>query len=57
MGDEAFWKNYTLEKHNKLLYSRLEYLLFVAAGIGVSVALFVLGGEKQLLILFLTFCW
>ncbi|MEM1986689.1 MAG: glycosyltransferase family 2 protein [Nitrososphaeria archaeon] len=28
-----FWHNYTLEKHNKIRYSRLAYLLFISSGI------------------------
>ncbi|HIP84056.1 MAG TPA: hypothetical protein EYH15_00995 [Methanothermococcus okinawensis] len=46
MSEKAFWEKYTLEKHNKLNFFRLEYIFFVAAGIGVSF-LFQYLGEYQ----------
>ena len=44
---DGFWKEYTLERHNKLNYSRLEYILFLAAGIGGSVVINVLSGNPN----------
>jgi len=42
----VFWENYTLKRHNKLNYSRLEYIIFVVAGIGVSILFLHLGGYQ-----------
>ena len=44
MGNE-FWKGYTLERHNQLNYSKLEYILFLVAGIGGSMAVNVLSSR------------
>jgi len=43
--EDEFWKKYTLERHNQLNYSRLEYILFLAAGIGGSIAINMLSGK------------
>ena len=45
--EDAFWKDYTLEKHNQLSYSRLEYIISVAAGIGGAIALHIMWGNTS----------
>jgi len=41
------WERYTLEKHNQLHYSRLEYALFVSAGVGGAIVLHILWGDPS----------
>jgi len=44
---EKFWQEYTLDKHNQLNYSKLEYILFLTAGIGSSIAINTLSGASS----------
>ncbi len=42
-----FWRGYTLKLHNRLNYSRLEYLLFVAAGVVSGYIVNMLAGSPE----------
>ena len=43
---EEFWKNYTLDNHNQLNYSKLEYILFITVGVIGSMAVNLLLGNS-----------
>ena len=42
-----FWRRYTLELHNRLNYSRFEYLLFIVAGVVGGYVVNMLAGNPE----------
>jgi len=45
--ESEFWRKYTLERHNQLNCSKLEYALFLAIGVGGSIAISVSSGNPE----------